>query len=137
MSSPARRCAAVTRALPLWLGPQWMLGAAAAALAAVALILIPRRAPPPVSPPNYTTAVGEVRHLVLADGSVVDLNTDTQLRVSYTPLRRGIELSRGEALFKVHPALKRPFEVRAGGTLVQALGTAFSVRLPKRWSRPP
>jgi transmembrane sensor len=76
----------------------------------------------------YDTAVGSMERIVLHDGSTLNLNTDTQVRVHFTPGRRRVVLSRGEALFEVAHDPDRPFEVRVDDTTVRAVGTAFSVR---------
>jgi len=77
---------------------------------------------------DHTTAVGETREITLADGSVVQLNTDTALTVDLSDACRCVGLLRGEAFFTVAPELGRPFRVSAGGGASQALGTAFVVR---------
>jgi transmembrane sensor len=77
----------------------------------------------------YASSVGELKKVVLADGSVVTMNTQTELRVRYTGERRDIHLVRGEAMFAVMHDAKRPFAVRVGEWTAVALGTAFAVRL--------
>lgn len=77
----------------------------------------------------YTTGKGEVREILLADGSVVTLNTNSAVEVHYTDNARDIRLLRGEALFDVAKNKARPFVVRADDTLVRAVGTAFTVSL--------
>lgn len=79
--------------------------------------------------PDYETAVGEVRSVPLVDGSVVAINTASRMKVSMEQDLRKVELDRGEAWFQVSPDATRPFVVEAGSVRVQALGTAFSVRL--------
>ena len=78
---------------------------------------------------TYRTDVGGLSRVVLADGSTVTLNTDTEVRVHLLPQRREISLLRGEAQFAVAHDANRPFEVSAGGRIVRAVGTAFDVRL--------
>lgn len=75
----------------------------------------------------YTTAVGELEHIRLADGSVVVLNTDSELRVQLRAHERDIILIRGEATFEVAPDKSRPFIVIAGRTAARAVGTVFNV----------
>ncbi len=77
----------------------------------------------------YATAIGEVQVQTLADGSVIHINTDSQVQVDYSEDVRKIRLLRGEAHFKVTKDPDRPFEVHARDGLVKAVGTAFSVRL--------
>ena len=88
-----------------------------------------------VTPPNptadqiFATSAGGYERVVLADGSDLELNADTRLRVSLTPHERRVDLAAGEAHFTVAPNPARPFTVSAGGVAVRAVGTAFNVRL--------
>jgi transmembrane sensor len=77
----------------------------------------------------YSTAIGEQQTQTLADGSILQLNTDTSVRVDYSHAVRKIHLLRGEAHFDVVPDSERPFDVRVGDRIVRAVGTAFSVYL--------
>lgn len=72
------------------------------------------------------TKIGETRQLVLSDGSVIELDAATALRVEYTLWQRRITLERGQALFRVAPGL-RPFEVKAGKGTLRDIGTTFNV----------
>jgi transmembrane sensor len=105
--------------------PWFRIGIAAAAgiVLAIAGTLIYQSLRPPV----YQTAIGEQRDVRLADGSRMTLNTGTRVVVRYGTGARRIELSRGEALFDVHPDATRPFEVSANAGLTRALGTQFAV----------
>ncbi|MBT6579752.1 MAG: hypothetical protein HOO01_05710 [Cellvibrionales bacterium] len=75
------------------------------------------------------TAIGEQRVETLNDGSVLTINTDSQLTVDYSGDNRIIHLTRGEVNFDVSKDPHRPFVVYAGDGLVWAVGTAFNVRL--------
>jgi transmembrane sensor len=77
----------------------------------------------------YTTQVGGFTRVTLEDGTIISLNTDSEVRVRYSSRSRGIELLRGEALFDVRHDKRRPFDVTAGNTVIRAVGTSFSVRL--------
>lgn len=77
----------------------------------------------------YRTVPGERSTVRLADGSVVVLNSKTEVRVSYRRNARNLELVSGEALFDVAKDAKRPFRVRAARRDIVAVGTAFDVRL--------
>ncbi|HUF07961.1 MAG TPA: FecR domain-containing protein [Rhodothermales bacterium] len=77
----------------------------------------------------YRTDLGERRTVTLADGSTVELNTDTELLVEYTDERRRISMARGEAFFEVMEEERRPFVVTAGHGAIRAVGTGFAVRL--------
>ncbi len=78
---------------------------------------------------TLATAVGQRLSATLADGSVVQLNTNTILETHFSKGRRDIWLKKGEASFEVAHNADRPFYVRAGDTVVRAVGTAFNVRL--------
>ncbi len=77
----------------------------------------------------YATAIGEMHLQILADSSVMEINTDSQVQVDYSDVVRKIRLLRGEAHFVVAHDPGWPFEVYAGRGRVKAVGTAFSVRL--------
>lgn len=77
--------------------------------------------------PSYGTALGEQRSIRLPDGSLMQLNTRSKARVHYSSTAREIELIEGEALFTAQKDAARPFRVRAGQSVIQALGTAFNV----------
>ena len=78
---------------------------------------------------HYETAVGGHDEVTLADGTRLQLNTNTELRVRISRSRREVSLLQGEALFFVTHDPEHPFVVAAGHTLVRALGTEFSVRI--------
>jgi transmembrane sensor len=75
-----------------------------------------------------SSRVGEIRRLVLDDGSTVVLNTDSVVQVRYHKHRRDIVLRKGEASFQVAHDKSRPFIVHAGSVSVKAVGTSFAVR---------
>ncbi len=77
---------------------------------------------------EYVTGVGEQRKVLLADGSLVHLNTDTRIAIDYTPEHRDVRLIKGEALFIIAPDPVRPFVAMAGNARVRALGTQFNLR---------
>lgn len=76
----------------------------------------------------YRTEIGEMRSLLLSDGSRMELNTDSQAIVRFGRTQREIELVRGETVFEVVKDVRRPFIVDIGYLTVRALGTTFSVR---------
>ena len=77
--------------------------------------------------PLYTTDIGERRSITLADGSTVDLNARSQLRVEFSKSERRVELLDGQALFQVAKDKQRPFIVHSGDATVRAVGTQFDV----------
>jgi transmembrane sensor len=100
-----------------------LAGLGVAAAACVAVVVAPR-----LLAARYGTAVGEIRRVPLADGSLAAINTDTALEVAMKPRRREVRLDRGEAWFQVAKDAERPFVVESGPVRVRAVGTAFSVR---------
>lgn len=76
---------------------------------------------------RYTTAHGEQRSVMLADGSRVVLNTDTVLDVRLGARVRSVHLMQGEALFEVVHDAAHPFVVHANGNVISDLGTRFDV----------
>ncbi len=75
-----------------------------------------------------STTSGEIKQIVLRDGSRVTLGAKTELSVHYGRCLRTIMLASGEALFNVAHDPHCPFIVIAGGGAITALGTEFSVR---------
>jgi|HubBroStandDraft_2_1064218.scaffolds.fasta_scaffold07485_3 transmembrane sensor len=76
----------------------------------------------------YATALGEHETITLADGSQMELNTDTLVRVSANAHRRIVSLVKGEAYFTVRHDAMRPFIVVAGERRLTDIGTKFLVR---------
>ncbi|WP_158601747.1 FecR family protein [Solilutibacter pythonis] len=117
---------------PWWrrLGPR-RLAAAAAAFVLVGL-LVWRGGPVerPVAV-EYSTSIGQKRTLALSDGSRIVLSPRSGIEVAFSGEARDIRLRYGEADFEVARDAARPFRVHAGESLIQAIGTRFSVnRLP-------
>ena len=77
--------------------------------------------------PLYATDIGERRSITLADGSTVDLNARSKLRVEFSGAERRVELLDGQALFEVARDQQRPFIVHSGDATVRAVGTQFDV----------
>jgi transmembrane sensor len=78
-------------------------------------------------PKTYATVHGQQRVQRLPDGSVLHLNTDSEVTVRYSRDERVIELDRGQALFEVAHEGTRRFRVAAGSAGVVAVGTRFDV----------
>ena len=78
---------------------------------------------------NYSTGRGEYRTVVLADGSRLMLDSETDVQVHYTKYARRLTLLYGRAHFDDTHNVLRPFLVIAGNKKVVATGTAFDVGL--------
>jgi len=74
----------------------------------------------------YTTPVGGHRTLLLSDGSRIELNTDSILRLESG--ERTVSLERGEAYFDIKHDAAHPFSVRTANHRVIDVGTVFVVR---------
>ncbi len=83
----------------------------------------------PASPDRiHTTDATHTREVRLTDGSLIQLNRDSGIRVTYGPAMREIKLLRGEAQFLVTPDAARPFEVYVGAQAFESMGGAFAIR---------
>jgi transmembrane sensor len=106
----------------------WAVGLAAALMLAAAVWFV--RTPRPETPRRYVVANDtQPQQVALHDGSVINLNTGTDVSVLLTRHERHITLAGGEAHFDVAHDTARPFIVRASGVTVRAVGTAFNVRI--------
>ena len=99
----------------------------AASLAAVGLIIGTTIWYQNFRTPAYATTFGEQRSITLADGSVIDINSHSRIRVRYSAQERDVDLLEGQALFHVAKNPARPFFVITATTQVRAVGTAFDV----------
>jgi transmembrane sensor len=104
----------------------WSLAAALACLALGAL-WVTRDGARFGLPKTYRTAHGEQSERVLPDGSVMHLNTDSQVTVHYSRRERLVDLDHGEAIFDVTHGGERGFRVAAGNAQVLDVGTLFDV----------
>lgn len=75
----------------------------------------------------YATGVGEQRTVTLEDGSSLQLNSRSRVRVRYSDHERDVDLIEGQALFRVAKDVVKPFIVRSGSTRARAVGTQFDV----------
>jgi transmembrane sensor len=99
------------------------IAASAAVLGSIAVTLVWHQ----LGVLTYVTAIGEQRSIALADGSTVELNSRSKIKVRYSEHERAVELLEGQALFHVAKNHARPFVVSADGTRVRAVGTQFDV----------
>lgn len=77
----------------------------------------------------YSTPVGGHRIVALSDGSQIELNTDTSLRMRLGASgERAVWLDKGEAYFQIKHDAAHPFVVSVEGHRVTDLGTKFLIR---------
>ena len=145
----AARAAEDARIQPLWprirgatrdaLLPRWPAAAVTVAALAVLSVGLPawwnvRPAPRVLVPDTVATLHFETRHgeqqtRRLPDNSILHLNTDSTVTISYSRSERIVMLTSGEADFEVIHESKRPFRVFAGSAEAVDIGTQFDVRL--------
>jgi len=106
---------------------RFLLAASVAALAILAGWLAVR-----TNATTVKTVRAERREVMLTDGTIVNLEPETTLRVNLGKHQRSIALTQGRALFHVAKDSARPFIVHAGSTSVRALGTIFGVEQKKQ-----
>ena len=104
---------------------RWAIAAGLAAALAVAVV--PWR---DVTAPTtvYATGQGERRTVTLADGTRIDLNAASEIRVKLTSRERHVVMTDAEAVFDVTRDPGRPFVIESGDLTVRVLGTQFGVR---------
>lgn len=105
---------------------RWIAAVAASLLLmVVSTILIFQDGP---TATTYATEIGGLKTVMLKDGSIITLNTDTQISVALSSSERRILLKHGEAYFDVAKNKTRPFIVVVGKDVVRAVGTAFNIK---------
>ncbi|MBS0332673.1 MAG: FecR domain-containing protein [Proteobacteria bacterium] len=118
-AQPAPRRRSASRA---WIA---LGGVAAAVTLAVGLVPFGAFAP---KTQDFVTTKGEHRTVRLADGSTVEMNGGSTLKVTLARHERRLSLPQGEAIFDVAPDKARPFLIAAGDRTVRVVGTRFDVR---------
>ncbi len=101
--------------------------AAVLAVSVIGVFTLRYEEKPPIEK-TYATGVGRTERIALSDGSSIELNTNTKLRVSIGRHQRRVLLDRGEAYFQVAHDASRPFVVTVGKRRITDLGTKFLVR---------
>lgn len=102
---------------------------AAAAFAVLCLLGLSFGLPSRTQEATYSTPIGAHRIVQLADGSTIELNTNTSLKVLNDRRTRQVTLEKGEAFFNIKHDAAHPFVVLAAGRKVTDLGTKFILRL--------
>lgn len=110
----------VVRRWPIWIG-----AALAPALLLMAVMWTPHAWQDLRS--DVHTAIGAVGAQRLADGSLLQLDTDTAVALPFAPDRRDVELLRGDLAVDVAKDSAHPFRVHCAGVEARAVGTRFVV----------
>jgi transmembrane sensor len=111
---------------------QWAIPAALAASVALAFVSL-RFVGDDTPAPDGVVLQAEAapRTVELEDGSTVQMDVNTKLRVLMTAGRREVTLEAGRAMFDVASDRSRPFSVAAATSRTVALGTQFQVELDR------
>jgi ferric-dicitrate binding protein FerR (iron transport regulator) len=119
----------------LWSSPIWIKVACVIGVLFLGGVLYNNHKPPEISVPQQSwqtisTANGQVRKLILDDGTEVWLNAATTIRVAVfrDDQKRTVYLDKGEAFFRVKHEPARPFRVISGNLITRDIGTAFNIR---------
>lgn len=124
--APGRKAPASQPAASGWPARAWATWGAVAGVAAAAAVAALTFAP--VTPTAYATGRGEIRHIVLADGTQIDMNSGSRIAVSFDGRARRVKIDDAEATFDVAHDTKRPFLISVGDQQIRVVGTQFNVR---------
>lgn len=116
--------------VPVRARPHWyrvaLPGLATACLLVIAIFVVPfERNHTEIL---YETAIGEQKTIQLQDGTRMELNTASKVKVRLTRNQRLVYLDQGEVFFDVAIDKSRPFDVRTSVGQVRVVGTRFVVR---------
>ncbi len=103
----------------------WAVGGTAIA-AGIAALVMPLAMAPGSAAYTLRTAPGENRTVTLADGTRIDMNGGTTLRLDRNDTRVA-SLDAGEAVFTVHHDSGKAFTLHSRDLAVQDVGTVFDV----------
>ncbi|MDA1068813.1 MAG: FecR domain-containing protein [Verrucomicrobia bacterium] len=101
----------------------------AAALALTVYFSWPTQEPGGMEIKPAIELMARIEQRLLEDGSKVEINRGAVVEVVYSANERRVNLTKGEANFKVAKDPGRPFIVNVAGVDVRAVGTIFSVKL--------
>jgi transmembrane sensor len=76
---------------------------------------------------QYVTRTGETRTVTLADGSLIEMNGDSNLNVTLGGTERRVNIDHGEAIFRPAKDTSRPFQVIVAAFEIRDVGTVFNV----------
>lgn len=109
-----------------WRGPVWSAAVAACLFLVGIVFLFPQFDSPEEL--VFQTAIGEQKKVPLEDGSQLELNTNSKIKITYTRHARIAYLEQGEVFFTVTKDSSRPFDVKTTAGQVRVVGTRFAVQ---------
>jgi transmembrane sensor len=83
--------------------------------------------PPPPAWTVYNNVKGQIRRVVLADKSVLELNGASQVRVVYEDDDRRAAMGQAEAALTMTPSEDRPFRISSGDRVVETAGGEINI----------
>lgn len=86
-------------------------------------------------PVSFITEKGEIKNIILPDGSDVFLSAKTHVQYSESRYKREVTLISGEAFFEVIKDSRRPFSVKANELSVRVVGTKFNINIGEDQTR--
>jgi len=109
-------------------GFSWLTLAGGTLAAAAAVALFFTLSPTALTVETLATSVAQRQSFTLADGTRVELNAQTSLRIENTRDERRVRLASGQAYFAVAKDPNRPFIVETPTGSIRVTGTVFDVR---------
>lgn len=106
------------------------LATAAAVLCAVFALNL--GAPVALHQQQVSTLAQGGRTLLLPDGSTLNVNANTRLRLEFNAQQRDIYLDQGQLYIEVAANKEQPLVVHAGAARIKVVGTGFDVRRSSR-----
>lgn len=76
---------------------------------------------------NYQTQYTNLKKELLPDGSIISIDTKSNIGITYFKNKREVLLQNGQALFEVAKDKNRPFIITSGKTSIEVVGTKFEV----------
>lgn len=105
--------------------PWAILGSMAAAAAVIAVLTVFQ---PQTQLESLTTPAAQRQSLALADGTQVDLDARTSLRIDIDKAHRHVRMAEGEVFFAVSKDASRPFTIETPHGSITVKGTKFDVQ---------
>jgi len=111
---------------------RYAFAVATAAAIVCAVFALNLGAPVPLYQTQVATQDQGGQTLHLPDGSTLNVNANTQLRIEFTPHARTVYLDQGQFFIEVAPNKEHPLVVQAGEAQIKVVGTGFDVRRSQR-----